>query len=66
MFQEALQFKNDIIFCYDRQNTVKISGKVHPLFIWHIKKIIVDFLFHVVATHVLNQSSTHWLLSNAL
>jgi hypothetical protein len=36
------------------------------LLIWHILKIIVDSLFHVVIVYILNQSSGHWLLSNAL
>ncbi len=52
MFQETLQFKDAIIFCYNKQNTVRISGKVPPLFTWHIFKIIVDSLFHVVIAYV--------------
>jgi len=36
MFQEALQFKDAIILCYNKQNTIKISGRVPPLRTWHI------------------------------
>ncbi len=65
MFQETLQFKDDIIFCYSRQNTLRISGRVPPLLTWHIFKIIMDSLFHVVIACVLNQFRRHWLLVNA-
>jgi len=37
-----------------------------PILTWHIFKIIVDVLSHVVAIYVMNQSSSHWLLSDAL
>jgi hypothetical protein len=50
-----LQFKDVIILCYSRQNTVRISGKVPPFLSWHFFKIIVDFLSLVVITYVLNQ-----------
>jgi hypothetical protein len=55
MFQEALQFKDVIILCYSRQNTVRINGKVPPFLSWHISKIIVDSLSLVMITCVLNQ-----------
>jgi hypothetical protein len=48
MFQKALKFKDVIILCYNRQNTVKINGRIPPLFIWHIFKIIVASLFPIV------------------
>jgi hypothetical protein len=66
MFQEALQVKGDVILCYNRYNIVKIRGRVLPLLTWHISKIIVDFLFPIVTTCVLNQSSSHWLCFDAL
>ncbi len=66
MFQDALQFKDVIIFCYSRQNIVRISGKVPPLFTWHILKIIMGSLFQLAIACVLNQSRRHWLLANAL
>jgi hypothetical protein len=37
-----------------------------PPFICHISQIIVDCLFHIVTTYVLNWSSGHWLLNDAL
>ncbi len=37
------KFKDTIIFYYNRQNTIRISGKVPLLFTWHIYQIIVDF-----------------------
>ncbi len=57
MFQEALQFKDVIIFYYKGQNIVKISWKVWPLLTWHISQIIMDSLFHVVNACVLTQSN---------
>jgi hypothetical protein len=66
MFQEALQFKDVIIFCYSRQNIVKISERVPPFFTWHISKTIVDSLSPVVIACVLNQSNNHWLFYDAL
>ncbi len=66
MFQEALHFKDVIIFCYNRQNTIKISGRIPPLFTWHISKIIVDSLSPIVIACVLNQSKNHWLFFDAL
>ncbi len=47
MFQEALQFKDVIILCYNKQNIVRLCGKVLPLLTWHISKIIVDsFIYY--------------------
>jgi hypothetical protein len=43
MFQEALQFKNVIIFCYNRQNTIRISRRVSHLLTQHIFQIIMNF-----------------------
>jgi len=45
--------KDVIIFCYNRQNIIKSNGRVSPLLIWHILKIIVDYLSLVVITCVL-------------
>ncbi len=38
----------------------------HPFFTWHISKTIIDYLFLIVITCVLNQSNGHWLLSDVL
>jgi hypothetical protein len=65
-FQEALQFKDSIILCYNMQNNVKISGRVPPLLTWQISHIIVDCFYPIVGACVLNQFSSHWLLYDAL
>jgi hypothetical protein len=54
MFQKALQFKVDIILCYNKQNTIKISGRVPPFLTCDIFQIIVDFFSLVVSAWVLN------------
>jgi hypothetical protein len=59
MFQEALQFKDVIILCYSRQNTVKISGRMLPFLTWYISKIIMDSLSPIVIACDLNQSNSH-------
>ncbi len=59
MFDEALYFKDVIIFCYSWQNTTRISERMLPLLTWHISKIIVDSLSPIVTTCVLSQSSSH-------
>jgi hypothetical protein len=66
MFQEALQFKDIIILCYNRHNIIRISGKMPFFFTWDISKIIVDFIFFVVIACVLNKFNIMWLFSNAL
>jgi len=66
MFQEALQFKDVIIFYYSRQNIIKISGRVSHLLTQHISQIIMNIFSHVVSLYVLNQFNSHWLLLNAL
>jgi hypothetical protein len=54
MFQKALQFKDVIVLCYNRQNIIGISGKVPPFFTWHILKIVMDSLSFIVNACVLN------------
>jgi hypothetical protein len=54
MFQEALQFKGVIIFYYNKHNIVKISGEVPFFLTWHISQIIIDYLFPIASTCVLN------------
>jgi len=67
MFQEALQLKDAInILSYNKQNTIKISGRVPLLFTWHIFQIIINYLSLIVSACVLNQSNSHWLLYDAL
>jgi hypothetical protein len=64
MFQQALQFKNVIVLCYNMHNVIKINGKVPPLFTWDILQIIVNSLLPIVSAYVLNQFYGHWLFSN--
>jgi hypothetical protein len=59
MFEEILQFKDDIILCYIKQNIIKISGRVSPLLTWHISELIINSLSLLVTTSVLNQFSNH-------
>jgi len=66
IFQEALQFKNSISFCYNKKNVIKINGKVPPIFTWHISKIIMHAISPIVSACVLNQFNEHWLFSNTL
>jgi hypothetical protein len=67
MFQEALQLKDVIILLQNnKQNIVKINRRMLLLFISQILKIIVDSFAFVVSACDLNQSSSHWLLFNAL
>ncbi len=67
MVQEALHFKDVIdIFCYNKQNIIKVNGKVPPLLALHISQIIMNFFSLVVSACVLNQSNSNWLLFNAL
>jgi hypothetical protein len=65
MFQEVVQFKEVIILCYIKQNTIKINGKVPPFFTWHIFKIIVDSFFRAMNACVLSKFNSHLLVSNA-
>jgi hypothetical protein len=66
MFEKALQFKDVISFYSNKQNIVRISDKVPPLFLWSIYPIIVDSLSPIVNACVLNSSNSHQLLSNVL
>jgi len=66
LFQEALQFKETIILCYNMQNFVRMNAKVAPPLTWHICHIIVAYIGLVVSICILNQSRGHWLLSDAL
>jgi hypothetical protein len=52
--------------CYNKQINVQMCGRVLALITWFICQTIVDCLNLVVFICVLNQSTIHWLLSNAL
>jgi hypothetical protein len=45
---------------------MRMSAKLPPLLTWHTCQIIVGSLGHVVSPCILNQSRSHWLLSDAL
>jgi phage gp36-like protein len=66
LFQEALQYKKTIILYYNNQNYVKMNARVPPILTWHICHIAVDSLALVVSAYILDQSKSHWLLSDAL
>ncbi len=66
IFQEALHFKNVINFCYNKQNDIKINGRVPPIFTWHISKIVMHSISAIVSACVLNQFNEHWLFFDML
>jgi hypothetical protein len=66
IFQEALQFKDTIMFCYNRQSAIRMTTKFPPPWTWHICQIVVDCLSLILIVCVLNQSRGYWLLSDAL
>jgi hypothetical protein len=66
IFQEALQFKNVISFCYNKQNVIKINGRVPPNFTWHISKIIMHSISPIVNACILKQFNEHWIFFDTL
>jgi hypothetical protein len=66
MFQQAWQFKNVIVLCYNMHNVIIINGRVPPLLTWDILQIIVNSFLPIVSAYVLNQFYGHWLFSNVL
>ncbi len=66
MFQEALQFRYAIMFCYNKQTIVRVTSQVPPPLTWHISQIVVDCLLPIVSTCVINQAHGLWLFSDAL
>jgi hypothetical protein len=54
------------VFCYNKQTAVRDTNQIFPPLIWHISYIVVDCLFPIVCTCVLNQSHGHWLFNDAL
>jgi hypothetical protein len=66
LFQEALQYHEEIVHSFSKQIVVRISVRVPLPPTWHVAQIVVDVLSFVVTTCVLNQSHEHWLSSDAL
>ncbi len=54
------------MFCYNKQNNLRVTLKMPPLLTWHISQIIVDCLHHFVSVCISNQCRVHLLLSDAL
>jgi hypothetical protein len=66
LFQKALQYHEAIVHFYSKQSVVRISVRVPPPPTWHVAQIVVNVLFVVVTTCVLNQSHGHRFLSDVL
>jgi len=66
MFQEALQVRSTIVFCYNKQTTTRVIGQTPPPLTWQIFQTIIDYFFPIMFACVFNQSHGHWLLSDAL
>ncbi len=66
LFQEALLSQKAIVLCYSSQIVICVFGQIPPIITWHICQTIVDCLFPILTTCVLNQSKDHGLLSEAL
>jgi hypothetical protein len=67
MFQEALQFRFAIVFCYNKHIVVKVTSCMLPPLIWqHIFQIIVNCLSPIIFAYVRNQSCGYGLLSDVL
>ncbi len=52
--------------CYSRKTAIRIFGQVPPCTTWFICQTIVDYLSLIVSAYVLNQSTSQWLLFDAL
>jgi hypothetical protein len=59
MCEETLEFKQAIITCYGKQNTVTLQQKVLKAQMWAIVEVTTPCLNLVVPTCVKNQSHGH-------
>ncbi len=59
LFQEILEFKHIIAFCYGRQQSLAFQGYVPNPQVWVIIQIIEGILGHVVQQCVLNQNQNY-------
>ncbi len=66
LFQEAFLFCGAIVMCYNRQTTIRVSGRVPPPITWFICQTMVDYLNHIFNACVLKQFAGHWLLFDGL
>jgi len=51
MFEETLQFKNAVIFCYGKQNSIVFQQKIPEAQVWAIVEAITSTLHLVVLSH---------------
>ncbi len=51
---------------FSKQSLVRMTTKVLPFLTWHIYQIVVNCLFPIATTCVLNQYRGHWLLNDAI
>jgi hypothetical protein len=54
MFKKSLEFIKTIALCYSKQISPKVIRCVPRPLTWHISQIIIDILFLVVITCILN------------
>jgi hypothetical protein len=54
------------VLYYGKQTIVKVIKLGPPFLTWQISQIIVDYLFSIVITYVLNWSRGHWMLINSV
>ncbi len=68
MFKETLEFKNAIILCYDKQNSIALQQIIPKAQVWVIHEVITSTLNHIVLTYVMNQNQSkgHWLFLDVL
>ncbi len=60
MFEEVLEFKQDIFLCYGRQKTIVLQQKVPKVEVWAIAKTFTFILNKVVYDELIMRV---WLLS---
>ncbi len=69
MFEETLEFENDIIICYCKQKFVTLQEWVPNAQMWAIVEVVTFTLNHVVLIYVVNQLRAigcYWMLLEQL
>lgn len=54
MFKKTLEFGEDIVLCYNKQNAMRMTNQVSLILTCHIFQIIVYYLSYVISICVLN------------
>jgi len=62
MFEEVLEFKQDIFLCYEQQKTIVLQQKVPKVKVWASAKTFTFILNKVVYDELIMRV---WLLSDA-